>query len=134
MMRNININEPVWYNRRTTSERVNLLEKKPRARGTIFLRTSYLVPLVSAGLYLTRSVAGYRRHAVAKLCFKLKLYAVPFRGSRRAVILAKCLAQDLPLYKSWTGRWRGASTCEMSDGYSKIFIFCLLDFANILRL
>ena len=36
---------------------------------------------------------GYRRHAVAKLCFKLKLYAVPFLGSYGAVILAKCLAR-----------------------------------------
>lgn len=92
MMRNININELVWKSGRTTPERVNLPEKKLGA-GTIFLRTSYLVPLVSTGLsYLFRG-RGYRRHAVAKLCFKLKLYAVPFLGSYGAVILAKCLAR-----------------------------------------
>jgi len=53
-------------------------------RSTCFRKLSYLFR------------RGYRRHAVAKLCFKLKLYAVLYPGSYSAVIRAKCTARMFP--------------------------------------
>ena len=63
-------------------EKDALLNEFPRS--TCFRKLSYLFR------------RGYRRHAVAKLCFKLKLYAVLHPGSYSAVIRAKCAARMFP--------------------------------------
>lgn len=75
MMQNININELPRRERANYLEGVNLSPPEKAERKNDFPSNELPRPTCFHRLsYLFRG--GYRRHAVAKLCFKLKLHAI----------------------------------------------------------